>query len=74
VGTAAADIRILESLLPSENGLTVFDAETQETSYGIWFLNGPPYIFDLHRRRGRYVATIELLTEVVGRSGFPRGR
>ncbi len=51
--------------MPSENGLTVFDADTQETSYGICFLDGLPYIFDTHRKGDRYVATIELLTEVV---------
>jgi hypothetical protein len=65
VSTASADLRILESLMPSANGLRVFDAETQETSYGIWILEGLPYIFDTHRSRGRFVATIELLTEVV---------
>ncbi len=52
-------------MIPSENGLCVFDADTQETSYGICFLDGLPYIFDTHRKRERYVATIELLTEVV---------
>ncbi len=38
---------------------------TQETSYGICFFNSLPYIFDTHRKGTRYVATIELLTEVV---------
>jgi hypothetical protein len=51
--------------MPSSNGMRVFDAETQETSYGIWILDGLPYIFDTHRAEGRFVATIELLTEVV---------
>ena len=51
--------------MPSENGLTVFDADTQETSYGIWFLDGLAYIFDTHRKGRRYVATLELLTEVL---------
>ena len=59
------DLQILETLIPSENGLTVFDAETQETSYGICSLDGLPYIFDTHRRGDRFVATIELLTEIV---------
>lgn len=63
--SAAADLRALERLVPSENGVTVFDAETQETSYGIWFFDDLPYIFDTHRKGTRYVATIELLTEVV---------
>jgi len=62
---AAADLRALERLVPSENGLTVFDADTQETSYGICFFNGLPFIFDTHRKGTRFVATIELLTEVV---------
>jgi hypothetical protein len=65
VSSASADLRILDSLMPSANGLRVFDAETQETSYGIWILEGLPYIFDTHRSHGRFVATIELLTEVV---------
>lgn len=51
--------------MPSEHDLLVFDAETQETSYGIWSLGGVPYIFDTHRSEGRFVATIELLTEVL---------
>ncbi|HYY48873.1 MAG TPA: hypothetical protein VFA17_09375 [Thermoplasmata archaeon] len=51
--------------MPSATGLRVFDAETQETSYGIWTIDGLPYIFDTHRSQGRFVATIELLTEVV---------
>ena len=62
---ADADVRALERLVPSENGLTVFDADTQETSYGICFFDGLPYIFDTHRKGTQYVATIELLTEVV---------
>jgi hypothetical protein len=65
VSSASRDLRVLESLMPSANGLRVFDAETQETSYGIWLLDGLPYIFDTHRSQGRYVATIELLTEIV---------
>jgi hypothetical protein len=65
VRRAEADLRGLERLVPSENGLTVFDADTQETSYGICFFNSLPYIFDTHRKGTRHVATIELLTEVV---------
>jgi len=60
-----ADLKLLETLVPSQNGVTVFDAETQETSYGICVLDGLPYIFDTHRKDRFYVATIELLTEVV---------
>lgn len=62
---AGADLNALERLIPSENGLTVFDADTQETSYGICFFDNLPYIFDTHRKGEGYVATIELLTEVV---------
>jgi len=65
VPRAATDVNALERLVPSDNGLTVFDADTQETSYGICFFDGLPYIFDTHRKGTRYVATIELLTEVV---------
>jgi len=60
-----ADLKLLETLVPSQNGVTVFDAETQETSYGICVLDGLPYIFDTHRKDRFYVATIELLTELV---------
>lgn len=63
--SAASELRVLEALMPGEHELRVFDAETQETSYGIWSLHGIPYIFDTHRSEGRFVATIELLTEVV---------
>ena len=65
MGTIAADLGILRSLLPTENGLTVFDAKTQETSYGIWLIDRVPYIFDTHSIQNRFVATIELLTEVL---------
>jgi len=65
VGGAAANLETLERIIPSANGLTVFDADTQETSYGICFLDGLPYIFDTHRKGVQYVATLELLTEVV---------
>lgn len=55
----------LRSLMPTDNGVTVFDAETQETSYGILVEDGLPFIFDTHRKDGRFVATVEALTEVV---------
>lgn len=61
----AADVRLLETLLPSENGVTVFDADAQETSYGFCVFDGLPHIFDTHRKDGFHVATIELLTEIV---------
>ncbi len=71
---ASANLQILEELLPTENGITVFDAETQETSYGIWFVEDLPYIFDTHRKDRRYVATIELLTETVAPVRISPGR
>jgi len=74
VGGAAANLKTLERIIPSANGLTVFDADTQETSYGICFLDGLPYIFDTHRKGARYVATLELLTEVVEPIGVTRDR
>ncbi|HVG36845.1 MAG TPA: hypothetical protein VNA10_03860 [Thermoplasmata archaeon] len=46
----AADLRALERLVPRENGLTVFDADTQETSYGICFFDGLLFIFDTTAR------------------------
>src|SRR6266511_4939419 len=74
VARATAELRVLEQLLPTENGITVFDAENQATSYGIWFLDDLPFIFDTHRKDGRYVATIELLTEVVTPVRIPPAR
>lgn len=66
-----ADVETLECLIPTENGLTVFDAETRETSYGICVVDGLPRIFDTHRKEGLYVATIELLTEVAAPIRLP---
>src|SRR3989442_3244333 len=65
VRSPIADLKLLEMLIPLENGVTVLDAETQETSYGICVLDGLPYICDTHRKDRFYVATIELLTEVL---------
>ena len=61
----ADEIDRLRSLIPQENGVTVFDAETQETSYGILVEDGLPFIFDTHRKGSSYVATVEALTEVL---------
>ncbi len=72
--SAASELRLLERLLPTENGVTVFDAETQETSYGICFFGGFPFIFDTHRKDEAYVATIELLTEIVAPVRIPAPR
>ncbi len=74
VSSARSDLQTLERLLQSENGLTVFDAETQETSYGIVFFDGLPYIFDTHRKDGFYVATVELLTELAAPVRIVRDR
>jgi|SRR6266581_3727447 len=73
-GRALAELRVLEQLLPTENGITVFDAENQETSCGILFLDDLPFIFDTHRKDGRYVATIELMTELVTPVRIPSTR
>ncbi len=71
---ALAELRVLEQLVPTENGITVFDAESRETSCGIWFIDDLPFIFDTHRKDGRYVVTIELLTEVVTPVRIPPAR
>ena len=62
---AKDDVARLRARLPTDHGLTVFDAETQDTSYGILTVAGVPLIFDTHRKTGRFVSTAELLTEVV---------
>jgi hypothetical protein len=56
---------LLQRLAPEDHGLTVFDAETQETSYGTLVVDGMPLIFDTHRKEASYVSTAELLTEIV---------
>ncbi|HEX9341159.1 MAG TPA: hypothetical protein VF992_08335 [Thermoplasmata archaeon] len=71
---APSELRVLARLLPTENGISVFDAETQETSYGLWFLDGLPFIFDTHRKERRYVAMIELLTEIMKPVRIPPSR
>ncbi|OGS48579.1 MAG: hypothetical protein A3K68_05520 [Euryarchaeota archaeon RBG_16_68_13] len=53
----------LAERVPTEPPLTVFDAETQDTSYGILVVDRTPLIFDTHRKDEMYVATAELLTE-----------
>ena len=63
--SVADEIDRRRSLIPQENGGTVFDAETQETSYGILVEDGLPFIFDTHRKEGSFVATVEALTEVL---------
>jgi len=62
----ASELVVIKRLMPTENGVTVFDAETQETSYGTRFVNGVPYMFDSHRKNRWCVASLESLTELVG--------
>ncbi len=58
------DFLLLRRLAPEDHGLTVFDADTQETSYGTLVVDGLPMIFDTHRKETSYVSTAELLTEI----------
>ncbi len=59
------DFLLLQRLAPEDHGLTVFDADTQETSYGTLVVEGLPLIFDTHRKDSSYVSTVEILTEIV---------
>ncbi len=59
------DFLLLQRLAPEDHGLTVFDADTQETSYGTLVVDGLPLIFDTHRKDVSFVSTVELLTEIV---------
>ena len=59
------DFLRLQELAPEDHGLTVFDADTQETSYGTLVVDGLPLIFDTHRKGVWFVSTVEILTEVV---------
>ena len=63
------DFVLLRRLATEDHGLTVFDAETQETSYGTLVVDGLPLIFDTHRKEGSYVSTVEILTEVLAPAG-----
>ncbi len=58
------DFLLLHRLAPEDHGLTVFDADTQETSYGTLVVDRLPLIFDTHRKESWYVSTAELLTEI----------
>ena len=55
----------LQRLAPEDHGLTVFDAETQETSYGTLVVNRLPLIYDTHRKESAFVSTVEILTETI---------
>ncbi len=59
------DFVLLHRLAPEDHGLTVFDADTQETSYGTLVVDGVPLIFDTHRKESWYVSTAEVLTETI---------
>lgn len=63
------DFLLLRRLAPEDHGLTVFDADTQETSYGTLLVDGLPLIFDTHRKESHFVSTVELLTETVAPAG-----
>lgn len=58
------DFLLLRRLAPEDHGLTVFDADMQETSYGTLVVDGLPLIFDTHCKESWYVSTAELLTEI----------
>lgn len=58
------DFLLLRRLAPEAHGLTVFDADTQETSYGSLVVEDTPLIFDTHRKESWYVSTAEVLTEI----------
>ena len=64
MGEERDDFLLLRRLAPEDHGLTVFDADTQETSYGTLVADGLPLIFDTHRKESWYVSTAELLTEI----------
>ncbi len=59
------EIILLRRLAPEDHGLTVFDADTQETSYGTLVVEGLPLIFDTHRKDDSFVSTVEVLTETL---------
>ena len=59
------DFLLLRRLCPQVHGLTAFDADTQETSYGTLIVDRMPLIFDTHRKESWFVSTVEVLTEVV---------
>ncbi len=59
------DFLRLQGLAPEDHGLTVFDADTQETSYGTLVVEGMPLIFDTHRKDSSFVSTVEVLTETI---------
>lgn len=65
VGAAHDDLLLLRRLVPEDHGLKVFDADTQETSYGTLVVDDLPLIFDTHRKERSYVSTVEILTEVL---------
>ena len=59
------DFLLLQRLVPEDHGLTAFDADTQETSYGTLVVDGTPLIFDTHRKDAWFVSTVEILTETI---------
>lgn len=65
VSSERDDFLRLRDLAPEDHGLTVFDADTQETSYGTLLMGGLPLIFDTHRKDDSFVSTVEILTETI---------
>ncbi|HLE54114.1 MAG TPA: hypothetical protein VI999_02575 [Thermoplasmata archaeon] len=59
------EMALLRRLAPEDHGLTVLDADTQETSYGTLVRDGMPLIFDTHRKDAWFVSTVEVLTEIL---------
>lgn len=74
MSATSQDLRDLRARIPSDHGLTVFDAETQDTSYGTLVVDDVPLIFDTHRKDAKYVATAEILTEILKPLRISRAR
>ena len=66
------DFLQLRRLAPEDHGLTVLDADTQETSYGTIVADGLPLIFDTHRKESWFVSTVEILTETIAPASVSR--
>lgn len=65
MAASAHDLNVLRKLALRDHGLTVLDADTQETSYGTLVVDGLPLIFDTHRKDRWFVSSVEILTEAV---------
>jgi hypothetical protein len=58
------ELLLLRRLAREDHGLTVSDADTQETSYGCLIIDSTPLIFDTYRKESWFVSTAEALTEI----------